>query len=132
MIELPSFSWCVCGYPGNYDLLGSGSRLTKSSISIEGIINLVPEPEAKKAIDTKRKELLNKRFLYLPTMKAKHAIVILFLGYCLDFIGGLFKIMHRSGADTILATAAILKIFGLLFFLYTLTNYPKIKDFLNS
>jgi len=65
-------------------------------------------------------------------MKAKHAITMLVLGYCLDFIGGLFKILHRSEADTILVIAAILKVFGLLLFLYKLTNHPKIKEFLNN
>jgi hypothetical protein len=46
--------------------------------------------------------------------------------------GGLFKIRLRYEAGTIRTIAAILKVFGLLFPLYKLTNYPKIKDFLNS
>ncbi len=62
-------------------------------------------------------------------MKAKHAITLLVSGYCFDFIGGLFKILHRSGADTLLIVAAILKIFGLLLFLYKLSTYPRIKSF---
>lgn len=65
-------------------------------------------------------------------MKAKHAIILLIIGYCLDFIGGLFKILHRSEADTILIIAAILKVFGLLLFLYKIINHPKIKEFLNN
>jgi hypothetical protein len=71
-------------------------------------------------------------FFYLLVMKAKHAVGMLFIGYCLDFLGGLFKILHRPEADTILILAAILKIFGLLLFLYKLTSYPKIKDFFNT
>jgi len=65
-------------------------------------------------------------------MKARHAIILLVIGYSLDFIGGLFKILHRSEADAILIVATILKVFGLLLFLYKLINHPKIKEFLNN
>ena len=65
-------------------------------------------------------------------MKAKHAISLLVFGYCFDFMGGLLKILHRPGADTVLIIAAVLKILGALLFLYKLTNYPKIKDFFNQ
>jgi hypothetical protein len=65
-------------------------------------------------------------------MKVKHAITLLVLGYCLDFLGALFKITHRPDANIILTVAAFLKIGGALLFLYKLTNYPKIKEFLNS
>ena len=63
-------------------------------------------------------------------MKAKHAISLLVFGYCLDFIGGLLKILHYAEADLTLTIAAILKVVGALLFLYKLSNYPKIKDFL--
>lgn len=69
---------------------------------------------------------------YLADMKIKHAILILCMGYCLDAIGGLFKITHHPQADTILIMSAALKVLGLLTFLYKLTRYPKIKEFLNS
>ena len=65
-------------------------------------------------------------------MKAKHALVLLVLGYCLDFIGGLFKILHRSEADTILIIGTVLKVLGALFLLYKIANYPKVKDFLEQ
>jgi len=64
-------------------------------------------------------------------MKAKHAIILLVIGYCLDFAGSLFKILHRPGADNLLTVAAILKILGALLLLYKIINYPKIKEFLN-
>ena len=64
-------------------------------------------------------------------MKAKYAIVLLVFGYCLDFIGGLFKILHEPGADGLLTVAALIKVVGLLLFLYKLTNYPPVKDFFN-
>ena len=65
-------------------------------------------------------------------MKAKNAITLLVLGYCFDFIGALFKILHYPEANTILTIAAVLKVLGALLFLYKVTNYPKIKEFLNS
>lgn len=65
-------------------------------------------------------------------MKAKHAISLLVFGYCLDFIGGLLKILHTAKADITLTVAAILKVLGALLFLYKLTNYPKIKEFLDQ
>jgi hypothetical protein len=65
-------------------------------------------------------------------MKAKHSIALLVFGYCLDFVGGLFKILHSPKADTILTIAAILKILGAILLLYKVTNYPKIKEFLNK
>jgi hypothetical protein len=64
-------------------------------------------------------------------MKAKHAISLLVFGYCLDFIGGLLKILHTAQADMTLTIAAILKVLGALFFLYKLSTYPKIKEFLD-
>jgi hypothetical protein len=64
-------------------------------------------------------------------MKAKHAISILVLGYCLDFLGGLLKILHLPWADTLLIIGAVLKVFGLCLFLYKLSTYPKIKEFLD-
>ena len=63
-------------------------------------------------------------------MKTKHAIILLVFGYCLDFIGALFKILHTAQADITLTIAAILKVLGALLFLYKLLTYPKIKDFL--
>lgn len=63
-------------------------------------------------------------------MKAKHAIILLILGYCLDFIGGLLKILHSAEANITLTIAAALKVLGALLFLYKLLTYPKIKDFL--
>jgi hypothetical protein len=65
-------------------------------------------------------------------MKAKHAITLLVLGYCLDFWGALVKITHAPYANTILTIGVIVKTLGALLFLYKLTNYPKIKEFMNS
>lgn len=72
---------------------------------------------------------LTNKYHYLAIMKAKYAISLLIFGYCLDFIGGLFKILHRHEADITLTVAAVLKVLGALLILYKLANYPKFKDF---
>ena len=38
-------------------------------------------------------------------MKVKHAIILLVLGFCLDFFGGVMKILHWQGADLVLIVA---------------------------
>lgn len=64
-------------------------------------------------------------------MKTKHALILLIIGYCFDFIGALLKILHILAADATLTLAAILKVLGGLLFLYKLLTYPKFKDFLD-
>lgn len=65
-------------------------------------------------------------------MKAKHAITLLVLGYCLDFVAALQKIMHQPSADTLFYVATGMKVLGGLLFLYKLTRYPKLRDFMES
>ncbi len=64
-------------------------------------------------------------------MKAKHALILLVFGFCLDAIGALMKIMHRPQWDTLFTLAMVLKILGGLLFAYKLVTYPKWKDFMN-
>lgn len=64
-------------------------------------------------------------------MKAKYALTLLVLGFCLDFLGAIQKIMHYPSANTILYVAALLKVLGALVLHYKLTTYPKFKDFMN-
>ncbi len=64
-------------------------------------------------------------------MKTKHAIILLLCGFCLDFVGALFKILHTEQANITLTIAAVLKVLGALLFLYKLTTYSKFKDFMN-
>lgn len=94
---------------------------------MKSCVRLVCRKEDKKK-QRGRLDLVNKAIYFVP-MKAKHAITLLVLGYCLDFIGALIKILHRPEADATLTAAAVLKVLGALFFLYKLTNYPKFKDF---
>ena len=61
-------------------------------------------------------------------MKAKHALVLIVIGYCLNFVGGLLKIMHTREADVVLVIAAIFLILGILLFFLKITKYPKFKS----
>ncbi|MCC6287835.1 MAG: hypothetical protein IT249_08120 [Chitinophagaceae bacterium] len=64
-------------------------------------------------------------------MKVKHAVIILALGYSLNFIGAFMKIMHRASADIVLLLSTICSVWGIVLLLYKLITYPKIKDFMN-
>jgi len=64
-------------------------------------------------------------------MKLKHSLIIFILGYCIDFVGSLFKIMHWKYGDELLITATALKFWGAAFFLFKAIRHPKVKEFLN-
>lgn len=64
-------------------------------------------------------------------MKIKHALLLIGIGYCLDILGTLQKILHTYFADTLLIAAALLKVLGVIILLYKLLTHPKAKDFLN-
>jgi hypothetical protein len=64
-------------------------------------------------------------------MKVKSSIIIIALGFCLDFIAVLFKIQHWPGSSELLTIATICKVFGVIVFVVKLLSYPKAKDFLN-
>ena len=64
-------------------------------------------------------------------MKTKHALIILALGYCFEFLGAFQKILHTAYADFILMIAMILKIAGMLLLIYKLVTNPKAKEFLD-
>ena len=64
-------------------------------------------------------------------MKAKHALMLLALGYCFDFIGALFKLEHWEYADQIFIVSTVCKVTGTIVFLLKLLAHPKAKEFLN-
>lgn len=64
-------------------------------------------------------------------MKTKHAIILMMIGLCLDFLAVPLKIMHIGGSAGLFVAGSILKIVGGLIFLYKLLTYPKIRSFLN-
>jgi hypothetical protein len=64
-------------------------------------------------------------------MKTKHALLLIAFGFCLDFAGGLLKIMHHPRAELLFIMATILKVIGVLLFVYKLITYPRTKNFMN-
>ena len=64
-------------------------------------------------------------------MKARHAITLLVLGYCVDFVGALQKILHSPNADLILTAGMALKVAGGLLLLYKLLRYGPLRDFMD-
>ena len=64
-------------------------------------------------------------------MKLKHALILLIVGYCFDFIGALFKLEHWINADNILIAATVLKVSASIIILYKILTHPKAKEFLN-
>lgn len=64
-------------------------------------------------------------------MKVKHALILLLVGFCLDFAGAVLKIMHQAHGDTILIISTVLKVIGGLLLFYKILTHPKIKDALN-
>lgn len=65
-------------------------------------------------------------------MKAKHALVLLVVGYCLDFVASLFKIEHWEYADQLFFISTICKVTGTIVLLLKLLAHPKAKEFLNK
>ncbi|WBA43355.1 GldL-related protein [Hymenobacter canadensis] len=64
-------------------------------------------------------------------MKIKYFLVLLFLGFCVDFVGALFKIQHWAGADLLLISGMALKALGVVGLLLKLLTHPKLREFLN-
>jgi len=64
-------------------------------------------------------------------MKVKHAIILLALGLCLDFVAAVMKILHWQGADLMFFVTLIIKVTGVLVLASKILTYGKLKDFLN-
>lgn len=64
-------------------------------------------------------------------MKTKHALFLLAMGFVIDFIGVFVKILHTQYADALMFLGMLLKVIGLLLFVYKLFTNPKAKEFLN-
>jgi hypothetical protein len=65
-------------------------------------------------------------------MKLKYGLILLALGYCLDFIGSWMKIVHRQYATEILTASTVIKIIAVLVILFKILGNQKLKDVLNS
>ena len=65
-------------------------------------------------------------------MKAKHALFLLAIGFCLDFIGAWLKIAHWSNGEYWLMAGVLLKIAGVVLLAYKIVTYPGWKGFWNK
>jgi hypothetical protein len=65
-------------------------------------------------------------------MKAKHAIILIALGYCFDFAGAWSKITHAYYANNLLLIAVCLKVAGVILLAFKIINYEGFKKFMNS
>lgn len=64
-------------------------------------------------------------------MKLKHGITLLAIGFCLEFVGGLMRILHYPHAVNILMIATIIKITALVFITFKMLSHPQLKELLN-
>jgi hypothetical protein len=64
-------------------------------------------------------------------MKAKHALIILAFGYCIDFVAAMYKTLHWEYGDNLFIVATVFKVIGLIAFVAKLLAHPKTKKFLN-
>lgn len=65
-------------------------------------------------------------------MKAKYAIILIALGYCLDFVGAISKITHAPYANNLLLIAVCLKVVGVMLLVFKIISYEGFKKFMNS
>ena len=63
-------------------------------------------------------------------MKAKHTILLIALGFTLDFFGTLLRITHGGYAGTIIVIATICKALGVLLLAYKVINYEGFRKFM--
>lgn len=65
-------------------------------------------------------------------MKAKHAILLIALGYCFDFVVAWSKITHAPYANNLLLIAVCLKVVGVMLLVFKIVNYEAFKKFMNK
>lgn len=65
-------------------------------------------------------------------MKAKYAIILIALGFCLDFVGAISKITHAPYANNLLLIAVCLKVVGVILLVFKIISYEGFKKFMNS
>lgn len=63
-------------------------------------------------------------------MKAKHTILLIALGFSLEFIGGLFRITHKPPANAVLLTATVCKVLGVLLLAWKVIRYEGFRKFM--
>lgn len=60
-------------------------------------------------------------------MKTKHAVLLIALGFCLEFVA---RIVHRGEAGTLLVIATIVKVLGVLLLAYKVVKYEGFRKFM--
>ena len=63
-------------------------------------------------------------------MKAKYTILMIAIGFCLDFLGNLLRTMHAAHANNVLVVAAIFKVTGVVLFAYKVVRYEGFRKFM--
>jgi hypothetical protein len=66
------------------------------------------------------------------TMKVKHAIILIAIGFCFEFFGSWMRIMHWRNGNEVLLAAVVLKIAGTVLLLFKLMTNSKLRAWLNS
>ncbi len=65
-------------------------------------------------------------------IKFKYGVVLLLIGYSIDFYGSLQKILHVPNSNLILTIATALKIVGMLIILVKIITNKKLRDLLED
>ena len=63
-------------------------------------------------------------------MKAKYTILLIALGFCLDYVGSLSRFFHRGEAQALLLLATVLKVLGILLLAYKVVRYEGFRKFM--
>jgi len=63
-------------------------------------------------------------------MKAKHTILLIALGFCLEYVSTLSRILYRGEAATLIVLATILKVLGILLLAYKVVRYEGFRKFM--
>lgn len=63
-------------------------------------------------------------------MKAKHTILLIAFGFCLDYIASLSRTLNRDEAHTLMVLATLLKVTGVLWFAYKVVKYEGFRKFM--
>lgn len=86
--------------------------------------------------DARENEKREKSLVYLvakrSSMKIKHAIILIAIGYGFDMTGALMKIMHWPLANIFLSLALLMKLAGIVTIVVKLVSNPRFRDFLNQ
>ena len=63
-------------------------------------------------------------------MKAKHTILLIALGFCLEYIASLSRLLQRGEAQTLMVLATIFKVAGVLWLAYKVMIYEGFRKFM--